>query len=349
LSFRDQIDIIRAKNDSSADMSINIAIINYPDALKSAVYGLEEMFNLANQLCSEHGLEQRFNVSILQLDELAQAQAKSKQHAVILPPSIVGDFYLKPSDKLQNWLRQQHKQGSILCSACAGSFIIAATGLLTKREATTHWGLINDFSDLYPQVTLTPNKIVNNDGDIITAAGMMSWLDLGLELVAQFTSHAIMRQLGKILVVDTGRREQRFYQQFSPRLNHTDEVILACQQTIQRDYANPLKVTELASSANLTERTFLRRFSKATGLKPNEYIQRIRIQKACDLLESSQKTVELIASEVGYEDVSSCRRNFVRITGLSPSAFKQRFVATNKPSKQKPAKPDKKEKETNPV
>jgi len=345
LNVRDQIDIIQAKNDSPVEMSINIAIINYPDALKSAVYGLEEMFNLSNQLCDEHGLEQRFNVNILQLDELAQAQAKLKQHAVILPPSIVGDFYLKPSDKLLNWLRQQHKQGSLLCSACAGSFIIAATGLLAKREATTHWGLTNDFSDLYPQVKLSPNKILCNDGDIITAAGMMSWLDLGLELVAQCTSHAIMRQLGKILVIDTGQREQRFYQQFSPRLNHTDEEILACQHTIQRDYANPLKVSELASSTHLIERTFLRRFSKATGLKPNEYIQRIRIQKACDLLESSQKTVELIASEVGYEDVSNFRRNFVRITGLSPRAFKQRFVAPNKASKKAAVKPNDEDKE----
>jgi len=345
LSFRDQVDIIRAKNDSSADMSINIAIINYPNALKSAVYGLEEMFSLANQLCSEHGLDQRFNVSILQLDNLAQAQAKSKQDAVILPPSIVGDFYLKPSDKLQNWLRQQHKQGSILCSACAGSFIIAATGLLTKREATTHWGLVKDFSDLYPQVKLTPNKIINNDGDIITAAGMMSWLDLGLELIAQFTSHAIMRQLGKILVIDTGQRDQRFYQQFHPCLDHADETILTCQQTIQRDYASPISASDLASNVNLTERSFTQRFSKATGLKPNEYIQRIRIQKACDLLESSKKTVELIANEVGYEDINSCRRNFVRITGLSMSAFKQRFVTSEKSSKKPPS--SSKEKETN--
>ncbi len=349
MNFRGQIDIIRAKNDNPADMSMNIAIIDYPDALKSAVYGLEEMLNLANQLCAEHELEQRFEVSILRLDELAKTQRQ--QQAIILPPSIVGDFYLTPSAALQNWLRQQHQQGGILCSACAGSFIIAATGLLDKREATTHWGLVNDFSDLYPDVKLTPNKIICNDGDIITAAGMMSWLDLGLELVAKFSNHAIMRQLGKILVIDTGQREQRFYQQFSPRLNHSDEAILGCQQTIQRDYASQLKVSELASSSNLTERTFLRRFSKATGHKPNEYIQRIRIQKACDLLESSQKTVELIASEVGYEDVSSCRRNFVRITGLSPSAFKQRFVVSNKAAKKPKAKTkvDSNEKEASPA
>ena len=330
-------------------MSINIAIINYPDALKSAVYGLEEILNLANQLCEEQGLKQRFEVSILQLGELAQAQAKSKQSAIILPPSIAGDFYLKPSEKLQNWLRQQHKQGSLLCSACAGSFIIAATGLLSKREATTHWGLMNDFADMYPDVKLTPNDIVKDDGDIITAAGMLSWLDLGLALVAKFTNHAIMRQLGKILVVDTGRREQRFYQQFSPRLHHGDDAVLSSQKTIQSDYPSQLNVSELAANNDLSEATFVRRFSQATGFKPNEYIQRTRIQKACDQLESSQKTVELIASDVGYDDVNNLRRNFVRITGLSPSAFKQRFVATTKQAKQPKSQPNGNKTDANPA
>jgi len=234
---------------------------------------------------------------------------------------------------LLNWLRQQHKLGSILSSACAGAFILAATGLLDQREVTTHWGLVNDFNERYPKVKLNANKILHNDADIITAAGMMSWLDLGLELIAQFSSQAVMRQLGKILVVDTGQREQRFYQQFTPCLNHTDSAILSAQQTIQRDHASPLVISELASSCNLSERTFLRRFSKATGLKPSDYIQRLRIQKACDLLESSQKTVDLIASEIGYEDSNTCRRNFQRIMGLSPRAFQQRFVAKAKPVK----------------
>ncbi len=108
----------------------------------------------------------------------------------------------------------------------------------------------------------------------------MSWLDLGLELVAQFMSPTVIRQLGKILVIDTGQREQRFYQQFSPRLNHGDDVILNVQQTLQRDYPNTIRITKLASASCLTERTFLRRFSKATGFKPSVYLQFLRIQNA---------------------------------------------------------------------
>ena len=306
---------------------MKVAIVDYPNALKSAVFGLDEMFVLANQLCEERGLPARIDVDIISLTKLGGVPPTGTDYeAVILPPSMLSDFYRQPSTGLKDWLRQRHHEGSILCSACAGAFIIAATGLLAEREATTHWGLANEFSDLYPQTKLNLDNIIRNDGDIITAAGMMSWVDLGLELVAQLTSPAVMRQLGKILVIDTGQREQRFYQQFSPRLCHGDKIILDVQQKLQRDYQSAIKITELANDCCLTERTFLRRFRKATGLKPSEYIQRLRIQKACDLLEDTPKTFESIANEIGYEDVSACRKTFVRILGLTPRAFKQRFV-----------------------
>lgn len=306
---------------------MKIAIVNYPYALKSSVYGLQEMFAMANEISAEHGLSPNLEVDILDFTGLEDSPKKGKLYeAVILPPSMPSDFYLQPAAYLQSWLKERHSEGSILCSACAGAFIIASTGILSEREATTHWALANDFNDLYPQTHLNLNSIVNNDNDIITAGGMMSWLDLGLELVAQLISPAVMRQLGKILVIDTGQREQRFYQQFSPRLNHGDEIILEVQQNLQRNYSNTIKITELASICCLSERTFLRRFSKATRLKPSKYLQRLRIQKACDLLESTEKSFELIANEVGYEDVSACRKVFIRITGLSPRAFKQRFV-----------------------
>jgi len=306
---------------------MNIAIINYPDALKSSVYGLQEMFTMANNISVEHGLSVSLSVDILELTNLGEVPKKGGLYeAVILPPSMPSDFYLQPAVGLQRWLKNRHSEGSILCSACAGAFIIASTGILSEREATTHWALANDFSDLYAQTRLNLNNIVNNDGDIITAGGMMSWLDLGLELVAQFISPAVMRQLGKILVIDTGQREQRFYQQFSPRLNHGDDAILAIQQNLQREYSSTIRITELANTCCLSERTFLRRFNKATGLKPSEYLQRLRIQKACDLLENTQQAFELIAYEVGYQDVSACRKVFTRIIGLSPRAFKQRFV-----------------------
>jgi transcriptional regulator GlxA family with amidase domain len=303
---------------------MKIAIINYPYSLRSAVFGLREVFVLANELCKEQSIEP-FGIDIIEISDLL-SNNNTQYSVIFLPPSVNSKFYLTPSDTLLKWLRNRHHQGSMLCSACAGAFIIAATGLLQHKEITTHWNLANSFHEHYPLISVNPEKMLIHDGNIMTAGGMMAWLDLALEVIAQLRSPAIMRQLGKLLVVDTGQREQRYYQQFSPTLNHSDKVILTIQKTIHAQFHQVLKITELASLSHVTERTFLRRFIKATGIKPSEYIQRLRMQKACDLLENTVASFEVIANQVGYEDVSACRKAFVRIIGLTPRNFRQRFV-----------------------
>jgi transcriptional regulator GlxA family with amidase domain len=252
----------------------------------------------------------------------------SEAHVIVLPPSIEGEYFVNPETSLIQWLVQQHQQGSIICSACAGSFVIAAAGLLDHRAATTHWDLAGMLAKQFPHVKVNSEKILINDGDIITAGGLMSWIDLGLELVAQFTQPAIMRQLGKYLIVDTGPREQSYYQSFKPILDHGDKIILKTQHFIQANFQKPLSIAKLAQQCHLTERTFLRHFVTATGFKPNEYIQRLRIQKACDLLETTTFTFEAISLKVGYEDTSACRKAFVKVIGLTPKDFKRRFSRT---------------------
>jgi transcriptional regulator GlxA family with amidase domain len=168
-------------------------------------------------------------------------------------------------------------------------------------------------------------RILVDDGDVITAGGLMAWVDLGLELVARFVHPALMRELGRVLVVDTAPREQRFYQSFIPRLDHGDDAILKVQHMLQRSYAEGMSVHALADAAHMSERSFLRRFDAATGLTPVRYLQRLRIQKACELFETSARPVEAIAHAVGYEDVSAFRKVFVRTMGLTPREFRRRF------------------------
>ena len=153
---------------------MKLAIIDYPGALKSAVYGLNEIFVLANRLCAEQKHSARFESEIISLttgDEIAAN--KQRYRAIILPPSLDKLFFPDPCSELKNWLIKKHQQGSMLCSACAGAFILAATGLLDKREATTHWGLVSEFKQQYPVVRLNASKIMVNDQDMITAGGML--------------------------------------------------------------------------------------------------------------------------------------------------------------------------------
>jgi len=304
--------------------NISIIIIDYPHALQSAVQGFNELFLIANKVILENELDMQFDVCIVQPNHELEHLAPSD--LVILPPNLDGHYYNAPQQHLLDFLNNAHKMGSILCSACAGAFILAQTGLLNKRAATTHWGLAHDFADKYPDVDLKIENLLINDGDIISAGGLMSWIDLGLEIVAQFSKPHIMRSLGKHLIVDTGKREQRYYDSFSPKLNHGNKKILVVQHHIQTHYDEPLNIVTLAQLAYMSERTFLRQFTKATSLKPMQYVQRIRVHKACELLESTTHSFEKIAFCIGYDDANSFRKVFIKIMGLSPTAFKARFV-----------------------
>ena len=270
--------------------NINIAIIEYPHCLKSALHGFFDVFHLANKVCADQGLAYQFTAQILNSCDPADF-AENQFNAILLPPSL-GEFYLNPPRHLLRGLRQQHDAGATICSACAGAFILAAAGLLQNKKATTHWNLAALFGEKFPEVALNVDKILINQGDVITAGGMMSWLDLALEIISKYTNSSVVCCLGKYLMIDTGQREQRFYRQFTPVLNHNDALILSIQDTLKETFCLPQTIAEIAQQNCLTERTFLRRFVKATQLKPKQYIQHLRIQKACDLLESTNLSFE---------------------------------------------------------
>jgi len=323
---------------------ISILIIQYPGAMQSAIVGLHELFDMATRLSRERQAGLQFDIQVLHSSELNGDPAEGSDSAcctgdvdkssvtavpqvIILPPCLVGSFYTDGQPELSHWLKVMHGAGALLCSVCAGAFLLAQTGLLNQRPATTHWILAEELAARFPEVRVDDTKILINDGDLMTAGGLMAWLDLGLELVAQFGTPALMRQLGKQLVVDTAPRQQRYYRCFMPPFDHGDRVILKSQHYLQNHSQHPVTVKQLASACHLTERTFLRRFSRATGYKPKEYIQQLRISKACEALEGSADSIEVISLNAGYEDVSAFRKVFIKITGLTPREFRGRFGA----------------------
>jgi len=319
--------------------AIHIGLLNYPGAMQSALHGMTEMFFFADRICAEHAQAQlpRFVTSryLLQddtvvLDSASAAQTTeplSRLHVLVVPPSVGNLYYRQPSASLLDWLKHVHASGTLICSACAGTFILAAAGLLEQRRATTHWNLAVDFQHCFPQVRLDTDRILINDGDIITAGGLMSWLDLGLELVEQFTRPAIVLELGKWLILDTGNREQRFYKKFIPVFDHGNALVIKAQRFIQKTYMKPVTIRELAAECCVTERTLLRNFASATGYTPLAYIQQVRIQSARELIETTTLRIEQVALRVGYEDSSAFRKIFKKLTGLTPGEYRSRFVA----------------------
>ncbi|MBR9653104.1 helix-turn-helix domain-containing protein [Thalassobius aquimarinus] len=293
----------------------NIALVDYPGAQAAALYGLSDLFKVANRYAEGQG---RIVVTTV-ADPVAQPF-----DAFLFPPNLEGARGA-PDHPLVRWAADQHRRGARACSVCAGAFWLGHAGLLDGRSATTHWALEDEFRDTFPTARLFPELILVDDHDIVTAGGLMAWLDLGLFLVGLWGGPHLVSQVSRHLLVDPSGREQRNYRSFRPRRQHGEAAILQVQTWLETRVGDAVTVDDMAAHAGLSARTFLRRFQAATGLSPSAYLQQLRVEKARGLLERSRLPVSQIAWDVGYADPSAFARVFKAVTGLSAGDYRRRF------------------------
>ena len=309
-----------------APLPARIGILDYPGAQRSAIHGLADLFETAARLDLARGAKsRRIEVQHLSRRDCRHSPAIPLA-AVILPPCLVGIPAPRDAAPFARWLVEQHRRGTRLSSVCAGAFVLAQTGLLDERPATTHWALAEAFVQRFPDVRLDIAKLLIDDGDLLTAGGVMAWIDLGLRLIEQLTTPAVMIATARMFLVDPAGREQRHYSDPAPRLEHGDASILRVQRWIQDRHGEKLTMAAMCEQARLGERTFLRRFQAATGQTPTAYVQQLRVSRARELLECSPQAIDQVAWAVGYEDPSAFRKIFQRIVGLSPGEYRRRFV-----------------------
>lgn len=317
-----------------SERCLEIGLLLYPGVQLAAVYGLGDLFAVANRMAAGQGREglARLRISHWQADELgrlrrvfdSQPQATGAPHVVILPPSLEGDAeQLQPC--YSDWLRQQHGVGVILASVCAGAFALGEAGLLDGRRVTTHWALATQLAARFPEVEVLPERMVIDDGDLITAGGLMAWTDLGLALVTRLLGPTIAAETARFLVVDLNRESQRQFSSFVPSFDHGDAAVLGVQHWLQGEGGAEASLASMAARAGLGERTFLRRFRAATGMKPTEYCQQLRVTKARELLEFTRQSIDQVAWQVGYRDSGAFRKVFARLVGVAPGDYRRRF------------------------
>lgn len=315
-----------------AARTMEVGLMLYRDCQVAMVHGITDLFAIASIFSQDRG-GPVLRVSHWQVAADGRLlrcydtdpDAAGEPDVLIVPGRLTGPADPEESKPYARWLLDRHAHGATLAATCGGTFILAATGLLSGRPATTHWLFAERFRERFPEVRMEPDKIVIEDGDIITAGGLMAWTDLGLRIVDRLLGPSVTIETGKFLLIDPAGREQRHYSNFSPRLTHGDEAILKVQHWLQERAGRPTSIADMAGQARLEERTFLRRFKTATGMKPIEYVQHLRIGKARELLEFTRRTVDQIAWAVGYEDAAAFRRVFHRILGLSPGEYRSRF------------------------
>jgi transcriptional regulator GlxA family with amidase domain len=251
---------------------------------------------------------------------------------VVIVPSMEfgreGEWAHGRYPKLVRWLREMYADGATICSACTGANLTAEAGLLDGNEATVHWAAEASFRRRHPDVRLRPDEVLVISGDggrLITSGAATAWHDLALYLVAQHVGPATAQAVARFLLFEWHRDGQAAFQVFDPPTDHGDAAVAAAQRGIAESFAVAAPVEEMAKWSGLAPRTFKRRFKAATGQTPIAYVQRIRVERAKRLLETTDQPIEEISWAVGYEDPASFRRLFKRLTGLTPGAYRQRF------------------------
>ncbi|MDF7673655.1 helix-turn-helix domain-containing protein [Acetobacteraceae bacterium ESL0709] len=311
-----------------------ITLVSYPTAQKAALYGLTDLFALAERFyCQRLGRKGPFlEISSLTLEEVGALNHEYEAHkapsAIILPPSLTGPPPLETISSLLQWLCACHKAGTILGAVCSAGFILAKTGLLDGRPAATHWSATERLQQEFPAILVKSDRLLVDDDDLITVGGIMSWVDLGLCLIEKFLGPAIMHETARYMLVEPPRKSQAPYRSFTPSFNHGDASILKVQHWLKTREAQKATTAEMAHISGLTERTFLRRFRKATGTTPLTYLHHHRIEKGRGLLETTHMTLQQVAWETGYQDSNAFRKIFTRLTGLTPAQYRRQNLST---------------------
>jgi len=307
---------------NAPDHRRTIAIVAYDGVQMSAVLGLQDLFLIANRHAAREGLAE---IRVIRVDpHLLPSGPDALFGAIILPPNLSGAR--GDADRAStDFIRHQHALGCTICSACAGLFWLGAAGVIVGRPVTTHWALEDEFRARFPASDLRGDQILIDDNDIVTAGGMMAWVDLGLFLVERYLGLGALTYTARQLLVDPRGRQQSNYRTFRPDLSHADPTILRVQHWMEGNFGDDLSVRALADRAGLSERTFVRKFKSATGLPPNRYVQALRVEKARALLEQTHRTIQDIAWTVGYLDVSAFGRVFKSVTDTSPADYRHRF------------------------
>lgn len=263
------------------------------------------------------------SVSIQQNKSIGEA----KYADLIIVPAL-GDPIekaVKLNKKIIEWVIMQHKEGAEVASLCTGAFILAAAGLLNGKQCSTHWSAAEDFRNMFPEVNLTIEKIITEEHGVYTTGGAISSMNLVLHLVEKYYNRDTAIYCAKVFEVDLNRNNQLGFIIFSGQKKHDDDDIKKAQLFIENNVGDKIIVDTLSSKFSIDRRNFDRRFKKATGNSPLEYMQRVKIEAAKKSLETSRKTVNEVMYQVGYSDVRAFREVFKKITGMSPIEYRAKY------------------------
>lgn len=253
----------------------------------------------------------------------AALEALPNAGTIVIPGWKAAD--VAPSDELVQVLIHAHGAGARLLTICSGVFVLAASGLLDGKRVTTHWRYAEKLQRLYPRLNVDPNVLYVDEGQILTSAGSAAGLDLCLHLVRRDFGAAIANQVARRLVLAPHRNggQAQFIERPILRERH-DRLADVIASIIARLH-EPMSIDSMAELAAMSPRTFMRRFQETTGKTPADWLIDARVERARELLEHSELSIEQIAAQSGFGTAATLRHHFRRKLQVSPIGYRERF------------------------
>ena len=281
----------------AASHPLHVSLVAVPDVMVGTLTGLYDVFRCFGALGwfdtalashppfvveivapEEAPLETASGLPIAASRRMAEV---TRTDIVIVPSTMVADGAWRTGryPPVVDWMRRMHDGGALLCSACSGAMLIAETGLLDGREATAHWAYAGTFRDNFPAVRLrleAPLIVTGERDQLVMSGASSSWQDLALYLIARTVGPATAQAVAKFYAFQWHVDGMAPYAVFEPRTNHGDAVVLRVQTWLASHLAAYNPVLEMVGRSGLPERSFKRRFRRATGHAPIDYVQRLR-------------------------------------------------------------------------
>ncbi len=231
--------------------------------------------------------------------------------------------------RLLKALRRAHKRGARLLSFCSGVFVLAATGLLDGRRATTHWRYSDRLARAYPKVKVVPDVLYVDEGSVLTAAGSAAGIDLSLHLIRRDWGAAAANSVARRLVVPSHRDggQAQFIEAPVPEAREEGRLGRVLER-MRAGGDGETTIAKLARTAGMSRRTFIRRFKASTGTTPGVWLANARISRARELLKYSAHDIEEVASAAGFGSAATLRHHFRRRMRVSPSSYRRQFGAS---------------------
>ena len=228
--------------------------------------------------------------------------------------------------EIHEYLHAQHSAGTTLAAVCTGAFLLAETGLLNGKKATTNWQFAKKFRHRYPQVHLDIDSVLTEEDNLICTGAATAIMNLALKIIKQEGSNRLASVCAKALLIDPNRNSQAPYSIFIQSERHKDREVLKAEQYMIEHLDSNIIIDQVAEFVCISPRHFKRRFKNATGESPLNYLQKLRIDEAKNRLENTLESINEITRRIGYEDDSAFRRLFKRHTSLSPREYRDKFL-----------------------